>query len=67
YQDIRDDRVLTYFDLRSTKSKTYRVVLNAAYLGKYYLPSVHCGAMYDEDISAYKAGRWVEVVQAGGE
>ncbi|MEM9391434.1 MAG: hypothetical protein AAGA02_13225, partial [Bacteroidota bacterium] len=66
YQDIRDDRVLTYFDLGSGKSKTFRVVLNAAYLGRYYLPSVHCGAMYDDDISAYKAGQWVEVV-AGGE
>ncbi len=62
YQDIRDDRVLTYFDLRTGASKTFRVVLNAAYLGRFYLPSTHCGAMYDDDISAYKAGRWVEVV-----
>jgi len=67
YQDIRDDRVYTYFDLNSGKSKTFRVVLNAAYLGRFYQPAVKCGAMYDNDISAYKAGQWVEVVPAGGE
>jgi len=67
YQDIRDDRVYTYFDLRRSKSKTFRVVLNAAYLGKFYLPAVHAGAMYDDEISAYKSGQWVEVVQSGGE
>ena len=65
YQDIRDDRVYTYFNLGSSKSKTFRVVLNAAYLGRFYSPAVHAGAMYDDDISAYKAGRWVEVVQTG--
>lgn len=65
YQDVRDDRVYTYFDLNSGGSKTFRIVLNAAYLGRFYLPAVHCGAMYDNDISAYKAGQWVEVKQAG--
>jgi alpha-2-macroglobulin len=65
YQDIRDDRVYSYFDLRSGHSKTFRVVLNAAYTGRFYLPAVHCGAMYDNEISAYKAGQWVEVVKSG--
>ncbi len=67
YQDIRDDRVYTYFDLYASKSKTFRVVLNAAYLGKFYQPAVHAGAMYDDEISAYKSGQWVEVVPSGGE
>ncbi|MDX1627641.1 MAG: MG2 domain-containing protein [Fulvivirga sp.] len=66
YQDIRDDRVYTYFDLNAGESKTFRVVLNAAYLGRFYLPAVQCGAMYDNDISAYKSGQWVEVMPAGG-
>ncbi len=65
YQDIRDDRVYTYFDLNSLKSKTFRIVLNAAYMGKFYLPAVHCGAMYDNEVSSYKAGQWVEVVKSG--
>jgi len=67
YQDIRDDRVYTYFDIRRNDTKTFRIVLNAAYLGRFYQPAVHCGAMYDEDISAYKSGQWVEVVPTGGD
>ena len=66
YQDIRDDRVLTYFDLERGESKTFRVLLNATYLGKYYLPTISCEAMYDNDISARKAGKWVNVVKFGG-
>ena len=66
YQDIRDDRVYSYFDLRAGDKKTYRVLLNAAYLGRFYLPTVYCEAMYDNEIYSRKAGRWVEVVEAGG-
>ena len=65
YQDIRDDRVLTYFDLYPTKTKTYRVKLNASYLGRYYLPGFHCEAMYDKSIQARNKGQWVEVVVPG--
>jgi alpha-2-macroglobulin len=61
YQDIRDDRVYSYFDLRPNESKTFRVLLNAAYPGRYYLPAVYCEAMYDNDINARKAGKWIEV------
>ncbi len=64
YQDIRDDRVYTYFDLKKNESKKFKVILNAAYLGKFYLPTVYCEAMYDKDINASKAGRWIEVVSA---
>lgn len=66
YQDIRDDRVLTYFDLLPGHNKTYRVKLNATYLGRYYLPGFHCEAMYDQTIRARNKGQWVEVVAAGG-
>ena len=62
YQDIRDDRVLTYFDIRRGARQVYRVRLNAAYQGRYYLPSVSCEAMYDNSISARRPGMWVEVV-----
>lgn len=62
YQDIRDDRVFTYFDLRKNETKVFRVILNAAYLGDYYLPMVYCEAMYDKDIYAIKAGKWIKVV-----
>jgi len=62
YQDIRDDRVYSYFGLKKNESKTFVVMLNAAYLGEYFLPAVYCEAMYDNGIHATKAGKWVKVV-----
>ncbi len=62
YRDIRDDRVYSYFDLNRGKSQTYVVLLNATYQGRYYLPSVSCEAMYNNQISSRKAGQWVEVI-----
>ena len=67
YQDIRDDRALTYFHLWRGQTHTYRVLLNASYTGRYYLPGAVCEAMYDHTIHARSLGRWVEVVRAGGE
>jgi alpha-2-macroglobulin len=63
YQDIRDDRVFSYFDLTRSKKKTFRVLLNAAYIGEYYLPTVYCEAMYDNEINARRAGKWVKVFE----
>jgi uncharacterized protein YfaS (alpha-2-macroglobulin family) len=63
YQDIRDDRVYTYFDLTPGQRKTFRVLLTATYGGKYYLPGVSCEAMYDKNIYARVKGREVEVVR----
>ncbi len=65
YQDVRDDRVLTYFDLWRGNSATFRVMLNAAYTGRYFLPGAVCEAMYDHTVNARSTGRWVEVVPAG--
>ncbi len=63
YQDIRDDRVYSYFSIGANQSQVYRVQLNAAYQGRYYLPSLTCEAMYDHTISARQPGQWVEVVK----
>lgn len=63
YQDIRDDRVDTFFDLLKGKSKTFVIHLNAAYEGEYYLPAVQCGAMYDDDIQVRIPGQRVKVVK----
>ena len=62
YQDFRDDRVLTYFDLSRGQSKTFVIPLNASYLGRFYLPGVYCEAMYDNSINAVQEGKWIEVV-----
>lgn len=62
YQDIRDDRVLTHFNIRQQETLTYRIFLNASYIGRYFLPAVSAEAMYDNRIQATTPGRWVEVV-----
>ena len=38
YQDIRDDRIYTYFDLQRGKTKTFEVIVTATYPGRFYLP-----------------------------
>jgi alpha-2-macroglobulin len=63
YRDIRDDRVDTFFDLEANKTVTFRIELNAAYGGSFYLPAVSCEAMYDHTIFAVEKGKWVEVVR----
>jgi len=63
YQDIRDDRVYTYFDLASGQQKTFKVLLTASYAGTFYLPSVSCEAMYDGSVYAREKGMVVAVVK----
>ncbi len=65
YQDIRDDRVYTYYGAAHGRSKVFRIQLNAAYKGRFYMPSVSAEAMYDNKVNARKPGKWVEVVEPG--
>jgi len=61
YQDIRDDRIYTYFDIASKKSLSFNVELTATYPGRFYQPAIFCEAMYDRDVYALTPGQWVEV------
>jgi uncharacterized protein YfaS (alpha-2-macroglobulin family) len=63
YQDIRDDRVLTYFNLRNGYSASFKVRLQAAYCGRFYLPAVTCEPMYQPSEQSNTQGQWVEVMQ----
>ncbi len=63
YQEINDDRVRTYFDLRPGEEKVFMLRLNAAYLGRFYLPPSQAEAMYDGRIRASSASAWVEVIR----
>ncbi|MCK4460383.1 MAG: hypothetical protein KAW46_01185, partial [candidate division Zixibacteria bacterium] len=63
--DIRDDRIYTYFNLKQGESKTFRVMLSATYLGRFYLPMVNVEAMYDATINARLPGGWVKVERPG--
>lgn len=61
YQDIRDDRVYTYFDLKANEKKVFRILLNASYQGQFYLSAASVEAMYDHSIHANTEGQWVAV------
>jgi hypothetical protein len=61
YQDIRDDRVYTHFNLKRNEQLTFKVRLNASYNGRFFLPATSCEAMYDNTINARVPGQWVEV------
>ncbi len=63
FTDIRDDRVNFYFNLGSRKSKTFKVQLNASYLGTYYLPGIQAEAMYDNEYFTRTKGKWVEIIK----
>jgi uncharacterized protein YfaS (alpha-2-macroglobulin family) len=65
YQDVRDDRVYTYFYIAPQRTRTYRVRLNAAYTGHFYLPATNVEAMYDASVNARNTGRWVDVTEQG--
>ncbi len=61
YQDIRDDRVITYFNLPKSKTLSITVRVTASFVGKYYMPMIYCEAMYDNRVSASIPGKWVKV------
>jgi hypothetical protein len=63
YQDVRDDRVLSYFDLAAKESKTIKVRMNAAFLGDYYFPAISAEVMYRPSIRARTAGLPVQIVK----
>ncbi len=63
YIDIRDDRTNFYFGMKAGETKTFRILLNASFLGNYYLPGLQCEAMYDNTFLARTKGFWVEVVK----
>ncbi len=63
YIDIRDDRTNFYFSLRAGETKKFRILLNASYPGKFYLPGVQAEAMYDNSWYARTKGQWVNVVR----
>jgi uncharacterized protein YfaS (alpha-2-macroglobulin family) len=65
WRDIRDDRVLTYFDLERHRSKTFEVRLQATYAGTFVRPAILCEAMYDTSAQARTEAGEVEVRRRG--
>ncbi len=63
YRDIRDDRVIWFFDLPKGTSKSFRIKMHAAYEGEFVLPSVKCEAMYDSHVNANTASGIAKVTK----
>ena len=63
YRDIRDDRVIWFFDLPKGASKTFRIKMHASYQGEFILPAVKCEAMYTPHISANTASGTAKVTE----
>ena len=61
YRDFRDDRVNTYFTLLQGQTKTFVMILNAAYKGEFYQPSVWCEAMYKSNCYSRFPGNPVKI------
>jgi len=62
YIDLRDDRANYYFGLKAAESRTFTLLMNASYLGKYYMPGLQCEAMYDATFITRTKGYWVQVL-----
>ncbi|MDO4507389.1 MAG: MG2 domain-containing protein, partial [Spirochaetales bacterium] len=53
YMDIKDDRILVYFDLEPNRGRTtFSFNVTSAYSGAYWIPAVSAEAMYDNSKSA---------------
>ena len=63
YQEVRDDRVNTFFEINRRRSVNFEVKLNAAYVGDYYMPPTTCGSMYNNRIFARTASNRVKVIE----
>ncbi len=60
YQDFRDDKVYTFFNLHKNESRSYHFRAKANLTGDYYLPAVRCENMYRGNVFAFNtAGRVV--------
>ncbi len=63
YMDIRDDRIMWFFDFEPYEKWTldFLVKLNAVTAGEFVLPPLYCEAMYDANYQARKGGGKVVV------
>ncbi len=61
YTDIRDDRVMWFFNVHPDKTATFSIRLRAVSAGEFFLPATYCEVMYDSRFQARKAGMDVRV------
>ena len=61
YTDIRDDRVMWFFNYNKNKDYKFFVKINAVTKGEYEFPGTTLEAMYDNNYKAYLEGVKVKV------
>ncbi len=61
YLDLRDDRVMWFFDLKGNETLDFVVKINCVNAGDFWLPATHAEAMYNNDYKAKTKGRKVHV------
>lgn len=61
YEDIRDDKIHTYFGLGPLQSKTFTYSFTASFAGTYLHPGFHCEAMYDASVYAREKGTLINI------
>ncbi|WP_027129444.1 alpha-2-macroglobulin family protein [Fusobacterium perfoetens] len=61
YEDIRDDRVLWFFDFYSERENSFFIKVNVTSLGKFTFPGTTVEAINNENYKGYLKGFTVEV------
>ena len=61
YTDIRDDRIMWFFNKNKNSDYKFFVKLNAVTKGEFDFPGTQLEAMYDNDYIAFKNGKRVKV------
>ena len=61
YQDIRDDRVITFFDIYQGSVRTIEIPLIASYSGDFYMAPISVEAMYNNEVYARNGSGRVKV------
>lgn len=61
YQDIQDDQVKLYFELKSQQKWQHDIYLTAAFEGRFYHPATYVEAMYRPYHFALQKGFWTQV------
>ena len=65
YLDIRDDRIMWFFDFPwNRKSLDFVVKLNAVTVGEFILPPTLFEAMYNNAYKAVKMGKKVNIIKS---
>ncbi len=61
YEDYRDDRVNSFLTLGPRQSVTLTYNAMTTYAGRFYLPALYLGPMYNPEVQAVIPGQWVTV------